>query len=97
MAYQDKELTCKECGAAFTFSASEQAFYEEKGFKNDPSRCSACRAARKQQTSGGGFRQQREMFTTICSECGNETQVPFNPTAGKPVYCRDCFQAHKRY
>ena len=96
MAYQDKELTCKECGANFIFTASEQAFYEEKGFKNDPSRCSACRSARKQQ-NGGGFRQQREMFTTTCSECGRETQVPFNPTAGKPVYCRDCFQAHKRF
>jgi CxxC-x17-CxxC domain-containing protein len=21
------------------------------------------------------------------------TQVPFKPTAGKPVYCRDCFQS----
>ncbi|MCE5287078.1 MAG: zinc-ribbon domain containing protein [Pelosinus sp.] len=96
MAYQDKELTCKECGANFIFSASEQAFYEEKGFQNEPSRCPACRAARKQQNNGG-FRQQREMFTTTCSECGVETQVPFNPTAGKPVYCRECFQAHKRY
>jgi CxxC-x17-CxxC domain-containing protein len=96
MAYQDKELTCKECGAAFIFSASEQAFYDEKGFQNEPSRCPSCRAARKQQNNGG-FRQQREMFTTTCSECGVETQVPFNPTAGKPVYCRECFQAHKRY
>jgi CxxC-x17-CxxC domain-containing protein len=95
MTYQDKELTCKECGATFIFSASEQAFYEEKGFKNDPSRCPACRAARKQ--NNGGFRQQREMFTTICSECGKETQVPFKPTEGKPVYCRECFQAHKRF
>lgn len=95
MTYQDKELTCKECGAAFTFSASEQAFYEEKGFKNDPSRCPSCRSARKQ--NNGGFRQQREMFTTTCSECGTECQVPFRPTEGKPVFCRDCFQAHKRY
>ncbi len=36
------------------------------------------------------------MFTVTCSGCGIETQVPFNPTAGRPVYCRDCFQASKR-
>ncbi len=101
MTYQDKDLSCKECGANFAFTASEQAFYAEKGFQNEPSRCPQCRAARKQQNGGrrssGGFREQREMFTTTCSACGVETQVPFKPTAGKPVYCRDCFQANKRY
>ncbi|MBP2652321.1 MAG: hypothetical protein H6Q74_3146, partial [Firmicutes bacterium] len=39
MTYQDRTLTCKECGVNFEFSASEQAFYAEKGFQNDPSRC----------------------------------------------------------
>ena len=104
MTYQDKDLSCKECGAEFAFTASEQAFYDEKGFQNEPSRCPACRAARKAQNNNnrrsgntGGFRQQREMFDTTCSACGVETQVPFKPTAGKPVYCRDCFQANKSY
>ena len=32
------------------------------------------------------------MFSPACSECGKDTQVPFRPTAGKPVYCRECFQ-----
>lgn len=101
MNYQDKNLSCKECGADFDFTASEQAFYAEKGFQNEPSRCPSCRAARKAQMNGGrsnsGFRQQREMFPATCSGCGIETQVPFQPTAGKAVYCRDCFQANKRY
>ena len=30
--YQDKTLTCKECGKEFVFSADEQAFFAEKGF-----------------------------------------------------------------
>jgi len=34
----------------------------------------------------------RSLFAAVCSECGKETQVPFRPTAGKPVYCRECFQ-----
>ncbi|MEG6585553.1 zinc-ribbon domain containing protein [Dendrosporobacter sp. 1207_IL3150] len=107
MAYQDKKLSCKECGVAFNFTASEQSFYAEKGFQNEPSRCPECRAARKAQNNNsnnnrrsgntGGFRQQREMFNTTCSACGVDTQVPFKPTAGKPVYCRDCFQATKSY
>jgi CxxC-x17-CxxC domain-containing protein len=43
---------------------------------------------------GGGYgdRGPREMFTAICSNCGNEARVPFRPTSGKPVYCSDCFR-----
>ena len=45
---EDKTLTCCECGNEFTFTASEQEFYAEKGFTNEPRRCPACRQARKQ-------------------------------------------------
>lgn len=86
MTFEDRTLVCKECGKEFAFSASEQEFYAEKGFQNDPARCPECRAARKQQ------RAPREMFSTVCAECGCETQVPFRPTEGRPVYCRDCYQ-----
>ena len=43
--YEDKTLVCRECGKEFVFSASEQEFYAEKGFTNEPGRCPACRAA----------------------------------------------------
>jgi CxxC-x17-CxxC domain-containing protein len=50
--------------------------------------------------SGGGARRAGgpggAMFSTVCSNCGVETQVPFQPTAGRAVYCRDCFQAQKQ-
>ncbi|MCX6776134.1 MAG: DNA-directed RNA polymerase [Candidatus Micrarchaeota archaeon] len=29
--------------------------------------------------------------------CGAECEVPFKPTEGRPVYCRDCWQKHKTY
>ena len=45
--YEDKTITCKECGTEFVFSAGEQAFYAEKGFVNEPQRCKECRDARK--------------------------------------------------
>ena len=39
--------------------------------------------------------EPREMHDTTCSDCGAECQVPFQPTEGRPVYCRDCFQKHR--
>lgn len=44
---EDKVLTCKDCGANFTFTVGEQQFYAEKGFTNEPTRCPDCRKARK--------------------------------------------------
>lgn len=97
----DKILTCRDCGQEFTFSASEQEFYAEKGFTNEPSRCPECRAAKKQQTRGGGGgggygRSQREMFPAVCASCGKQTEVPFQPSGDKPVYCRECYQPRSR-
>ena len=50
--YEDKTLTCKECGNEFVFTAGEQEFYAEKGFVNEPQRCKACRDARKNASKG---------------------------------------------
>jgi CxxC-x17-CxxC domain-containing protein len=37
-------------------------------------------------------RRSSERFTVICDKCGEECEVPFKPTAGKPVYCDSCFR-----
>lgn len=98
--YEDKTLTCRDCGEAFDFTTSEQQFYAEKGFTNEPGRCPDCRAKRKQNTrnnrSGFGHRE-REMFPVTCSACGIETQVPFKPSGDRPVFCRDCFSKNNNY
>ncbi len=39
----------------------------------------------------------REMHKATCADCGQECEVPFKPIEGKPVYCRDCYQKHKKY
>ncbi|MFH1107307.1 MAG: CxxC-x17-CxxC domain-containing protein [Candidatus Micrarchaeota archaeon] len=48
---------------------------------------------------GGGrsFSGPKEMHKAVCSDCGKECEVPFQPTEGRPVYCRDCFQKHKTF
>ena len=46
---------------------------------------------------GGGYeRAPRQMFATVCSQCGKETQVPFQPRGDKPVYCSDCFAERRQ-
>jgi len=95
---QDKTLTCRDCGRQFVFTASEQQFFAQKGFTNEPGRCPECRAARKStRGEGGGFgaHRDREMYPAICAQCGKETQVPFQPRLDKPVYCSDCFSSHR--
>lgn len=58
----DKTLLCKDCNAEFIFSEGEQDFYKEKGFMNEPQRCSSCRTAKKQQRksfSNSGYSRNR--------------------------------------
>ncbi|MGB2939169.1 MAG: zinc-ribbon domain containing protein [Candidatus Dormiibacterota bacterium] len=93
MSYQDKVLTCRDCGQQFTFTAGEQEFYASKGLQNEPGRCPDCRAIRRGSRGGAGAggSASRQMFDVVCSSCGQPTQVPFQPTSGRPVYCSDCF------
>lgn len=44
---------------------------------------------------GGGFGGPREMHDATCSSCGQACQVPFKPSEGRPVYCRECYAKNK--
>jgi len=39
----------------------------------------------------------REMHKAVCAECKKDTEVPFKPSGDRPVYCKDCFQKHKKF
>jgi CxxC-x17-CxxC domain-containing protein len=92
MSFEDKQLTCSDCGADFTFSAEEQEFFQSKGYTNEPKRCPACREARKSRRFGNdSYGSRRQMFPATCAECGKETEVPFEPREGRPVYCSECY------
>ncbi len=45
---------------------------------------------------GGGAGGDRQMFDATCSTCGTPTQVPFRPTEGRPVYCREHYKGPSR-
>jgi len=103
----DQTLTCTDCGQQFTFTASEQEFFQTKGFST-PGRCPDCRAARKAARnsgssygggssygSGSSYGGERQMYPAVCAQCGKNTEVPFQPRGDRPVYCSDCFRTQQ--
>ena len=48
----------------------------------------------------GGIRmsysESREMHKAVCSDCGQECEVPFRPSSNRLVYCRDCWTKRRR-
>ena len=97
MALEDKTLTCRDCGASFTFTVGEQEFYQSRGLQNEPSRCPECRASRRQgRYRGGGYGQPRTMYPAVCANCGAECEVPFEPREDRPVYCSACYAEMKQ-
>src|SRR5512146_1832626 len=103
---EDKSITCVDCGEEFLFTASEQAFYRERGLTNEPTRCKSCRDRRKAARGtgggggggyggggyggggggygrGGGGGGEKQMYPAVCSNCGQDTMVPFQPTSGR--------------
>ncbi len=96
--FDDRLLVCSDCHAEFIFTAGEQLFFHDKQFKNDPKRCKPCKSRRSGLSAvanGAGPAAagiSRTETRTECSDCGIQTTVPFKPTQGRPVLCRQCFQ-----
>ena len=96
MEFQDKVLKCIDCGADFVFTAGEQLFFHDKQFRNEPKRCKSCKSKRTSSPGPHSSASRPRVETrTNCSACGKETTVPFKPTQGRPVLCRECFQQRR--
>lgn len=107
MISTEKTLTCSDCGLGFAFTNGERKLFASRGYSNDPKRCPICRAAKRIELgdsgghssgwSGGDQRSpQRQMFPATCATCGHNTQVPFEPRTGRPVYCSTCYSKARR-
>lgn len=84
--FEDKTLNCKECSAEFTWTAGEQEFFNQKGFKNKPTRCKECRKVNRQKV-------ETEYFKVTCSSCSQIGEAMFKPSDPEAkIFCKDCFE-----
>ena len=90
------EYFCPNCERVFAVKESKTGD-SQGATRNGVARCPECRRARKsmREGSGGGGGRERQDFEVVCADCGKVTTVPFEPRGDRPVYCRECFQAHK--
>lgn len=92
----DVDLSCAKCGTHIS-----QLPFQPSGDR--PVYCSECNRTYRDSRQGGGSRggfsrAPRQMYQVnlTCAGCGQAiTQLPFQPTGDKPVYCRDCMQAKR--
>ncbi len=82
---------CPDCRAARKAQRNEGGSYHDSGFGGGAGGRSSYGG------SAGGGRSStatgtRQMFKVVCADCGQETEVPFEPRNGRPVYCRDCYE-----
>src|SRR6476469_2340851 len=96
--HPERSIKCVDCGENFIWTSGEQAFFHDKGLKNEPKRCKPCKQAKNERLAAitaaqsSGVRQRIEV-SVQCAQCGQQTTVPFYPSQGRPVYCRSCFLA----
>ena len=96
--HPDRSIKCVDCNENFIWTSGEQAFFHDKGLKNEPKRCKPCKQAKNERLAAitaaqsSGVRQRVEV-SVQCAQCGQQTTVPFYPSQGRPVYCRACFLA----
>ena len=100
MEFQDKVLKCIDCGSDFIFTAGEQLFFHDKQFKNEPKRCKTCKTKRVAVLGAPpapgqslSLHQGRDSGHLLGMRKTNT--VPFRPTQGRPVFCRECFQSRR--
>lgn len=88
----DVNVACAQCGNMIT-----QLPFQPSGDR--PVYCSDClRARRANRPAGGGggggmSRGPRQMYQVDvnCAQCGTHiTQLPFQPSMDRPIYCFDC-------
>ena len=43
------------------------------------------------QKQNNNVPRERIMHKAICADCNASCEVPFKPSSGRPVYCKECF------
>ena len=98
--FEDTSIVCIDCVHEFIWTAGEQLFFREKNLQNPPKRCKECKKAKNRRleaielahTTGQPHKIE---VRADCARCSTSTTVPFYPSQGRPVYCRQCFNEMK--
>ncbi len=83
MNYEDKTLTCQDCGQPFVFRAADESYHALKGFTNESKRCPSCRHALRIKRNGGwglGLRETHPWYAPIVVK----TPPPYSNPVGTP-------------
>jgi CxxC-x17-CxxC domain-containing protein len=92
--FENDPSRCPDCRAARKASRGSSGGYSSGGYGSGDYSSGG-------YSSGGGYggggygRSERTMYTAVCSECGQEARVPFQPRGDRPVYCSDCFSKQR--
>ncbi len=106
---QTFSAVCADCGRNCDLPfepRGNRPVYCRDCFKNHPQEDRPARFDSRDSRGGdrGGSRfnrrddrgTERQMHSAVCDNCGKTCQIPFRPTAGKPVYCSDCFEQKEK-
>jgi CxxC-x17-CxxC domain-containing protein len=93
---QNFDVVCAECGTQTTVpfkpSGTRPVLCRDCFAKNRPARSDRPPRRDFGGPGGGAGGADRQMFDVTCTRCGSAAQVPFKPTPGREVLCRDCFR-----
>jgi hypothetical protein len=70
----DRTIKCVDCSEDFIWTSGEQAFFHDKGLKNEPKRCKPCKQAKNERLAAitaaqtSGVRQRIEV-SVQCAQC----------------------------
>ena len=98
MEFHDRVLKCSECGAEFVFTAGEQMFFADKGFKNEPKRCKGCKAKRAEEAEGAAEPPRREQKRRpLARNAERKPRFPSGPHKGARYFAGNASRHEDRW
>ena len=85
----DVEIPCVQCKEIFVFTEKDQELFYQRNMMT-PQRCARCRSKKAAASA-----EPNSRFEIVCDNCGKHDTVPFQPKVGRPVMCKDCFEASR--
>jgi len=75
------------------FEASKKPF--EKSYSQKPFRRFS-HPHRRDRGKQGNDHQERTYTRVVCADCSKECEIPFKPSGGRSIYCKECFSKRKK-